>query len=118
MHKIKIESGMSQCSTNIWLDEQTFDGVKSLDVRMRVGEVNIVTAEIIPQISQIEFMAADVFIVIGQKKYRLMECVAECNHEFTEKTVFGSAVKMEKCIKCGIERKLPWDGDVECMQDS
>ena len=79
MHKIKINTdyGLASRSTKIMLDEQIFQGVRALDVRMRIDEVVSITTEILPKLVELEYQDADVFIVIGDKKYKLMECVGD-----------------------------------------
>jgi hypothetical protein len=79
MHKIKINTdiGFAARSTKIMLDDQEFKGVKALDVRMRVDEVVTITTEILPKELKMEYQDADIYIVIGDKKYRLMECVGD-----------------------------------------
>lgn len=79
MHKIKINTdiGLASRSTKIMLDDQEFKGVKALDVRMRVDEVVTITTEILPKELKLEYQDADIYIVIGDKKYRLMECVGD-----------------------------------------
>ena len=79
MHKIKINTdyGLASRSTKIMLDDQEFKGVRALDVRMRVDEVVSITTEILPELLELEYQGADVYIAIGDKKYRLMECVGD-----------------------------------------
>ena len=74
MHYVEILSGLSPLSTKISLDGHTFQGVKSLDVKMRVNEVVTVTTEFFPEELLIVCEAVDLFVVIGDKKYMLAEC--------------------------------------------
>ena len=100
-HKINIKSPMAAYKAEILIDEQTFKGVRALDVRMRVDEVVTITTEILPQEVELEYNDADVFIHIGDKKYRLMECIEECNHEESDITAFCDMKKTITCNKCG-----------------
>jgi hypothetical protein len=83
MHDIKINADTSARGTKVMLGNQEFEGLTGLDIRMRVDEVVSITASIIPNSTALYYKGADVFIVIGDKKYKLMECVgdAECIQE-------------------------------------
>ena len=116
MHKIKINTdyGLASRSTKIMLDERELEGVKALDVRMRVNEVVSVTAVLLPELIELEYLDADVFINIGDRKYKLMECVAdakpaqECEHDFEFFCDMGRTVK---CKKCGFQPSSKSDGE-------
>lgn len=80
-HKVEIKSpNVRGRETEMFLDGEKFKGVRSLDLKIRSDEVVTITAELLPEEIQLEHEAVAVFIWIGDKKYRIMECVgdAEC----------------------------------------
>ena len=77
MHKVNITSNGIPWDTKILINEQPFKSIRSLDVRMRIDEVVTITTEILPKDAELEYQDPNIFIKIGDKKYRLMECVGD-----------------------------------------
>jgi hypothetical protein len=68
------------------LDEKPFDGIRSLRLDMSVEKVDTIMVEMLPELVDLRCEDANIFIVVGDRKYRLMECVSECGHGGIELT--------------------------------
>ena len=79
MNKFEISSGKTPWESRFRLNDEEFEGVRSLDVRMRIAELPTITAEIYSTDTNLIFENAKIFILIGDKKYELVE--VPCRHE-------------------------------------
>lgn len=80
---VKIKSNSLPRPAEILIDDKPLEGIRRLDVRMRIDEIVTITAELIPELIELEYKAPDIFILIGDRKFKLLECVgdAECTQE-------------------------------------